>query len=167
MKAEEAVELIQRLEQCGIEVYVDGGWAVDALLGEQTRIHQDLDIALPCKHVPKLREMLEGRGYREVTRDDSWECNFVLVDAGSRVLDVHSYLLDDEGNNAGGVEYRAEHLTGKGFINGYAVRCISPEWLVKFHSGYELDENDFHDVRMLCERFGIAMPAEFGDSAPS
>jgi lincosamide nucleotidyltransferase A/C/D/E len=79
MKAEEAVELIQTLEQCGIEVYVDGGWAVDALLGEQTRLHQDLDIALPCKYVPKLRELLEGRGYREVTRDDSWSVTSSLL----------------------------------------------------------------------------------------
>jgi len=161
MKAEEAAELIQTLEEYGIEVYVDGGWAVDALLGQQTRIHQDLDIALPCEQVPRLRELLVGRGYREVPRDDTWECNFVMVDAEGRVLDVHSYVLDDEGNNAGGVEYRAEHLTGKGSIHGYAVRCISPEWLVKFHSGYELDENDYRDVRLLCERFGIVMPAEF------
>src|SRR5271165_2884831 len=101
MKAEEAAELIQALEECGIEVYVDGGWAVDALLGQQTRIHQDLDIALPCEHVPRLRELLGSRGYREVPRDDSWECNFVLVDAGGREVDVHSYILDDEGNNAG------------------------------------------------------------------
>jgi hypothetical protein len=33
--------------------------------------------------------------------------------------------------------------------------------LVRFHTGYELDEADFHDVRVLCERFGIAMPNEY------
>ncbi len=31
-----------------------------------------------------------------------------------------------------GVAYVSEHLTGKGSIDGYPVRCISPEWLVKF-----------------------------------
>ena len=36
-----------------------------------------------------------------------------------------------------------------------------PEWLVKFHTGYELDENDFHDVKALCERFCIALPDEY------
>ena len=46
-------------------------------------------------------------------------------------------------------------------INGYQVRCISPEWLVKFHTGYELDENDFHDVKALCERLCIALPDEY------
>ena len=41
------------------------------------------------------------------------------------------------------------------------VRCISPEWMVKFHSGYRLDENDYHDVKALCQRFGITLPIEY------
>jgi lincosamide nucleotidyltransferase A/C/D/E len=161
MKAEEAGELIDFLQQHGVEVYVDGGWAVDALLGQQTREHGDLDIALPQKHVPRLRELLSERGYGEQPRNDSWECNFVLADALGREVDVHSYTLDDAGNPVHGVAYRREQLTGKGSISGYPVLCISPEWLVKFHTGYELDENDFHDVRVLCERFGIALPGEY------
>jgi lincosamide nucleotidyltransferase A/C/D/E len=161
MKAEDAAELIELLEQHGLEVYVDGGWAVDALLGQPTRVHQDLDIALPHKHLSTLRDLLSTKGYQEQPRADSWECNFVLVDASGREVDVHLYTLDEAGNHIGGVEYRREHLTGKGLINGYPVRCISPEWLVKFHSGYLLDENDYHDVRSLCERFGIALPDEY------
>jgi lincosamide nucleotidyltransferase A/C/D/E len=162
MKAEDAAELIKFLEQHGIEVYVDGGWAVDALLGQQTRVHQDLDIALPHKYMPALRELLSMRGYREQSRADTWECNFVLADESGREVDVHSYTLDEAGNHIRGVGYRREHLTGRGSISGYPVRCISPEWLVRFHSGYELDENDYHDVQALCERFGITLPEEYG-----
>ena len=162
MKTEYAAELIKFLEQHGIEVYVDGGWAVDALLGQQTRVHQDLDIALPHEYVPRLRDLLSTRGYLEKSRADSWECNFVLADASAREVDVHSYTLDESGNHVQGVEYQREHLTGKGSISGNPVRCISPEWLVRFHSGYELDENDYHDVRVLCEHFGIALPDEYG-----
>jgi hypothetical protein len=33
MKAEDAVEVIRFLEENGVEVYLDGGWAVDALVG--------------------------------------------------------------------------------------------------------------------------------------
>ena len=106
-------------------------------------------------------ELLAARGYHDWPRDDTWECNFVLADARGRRIDVHSYTLDDDGNNVYGVPYISEHFTGKGFIGGYPVRCISPAWLVKFHTGYELDENDFRDVRALCERFGIPMPDEY------
>jgi lincosamide nucleotidyltransferase A/C/D/E len=161
MEAREAAELIEFLEQHGIEVCVDGGWAVDALLGQQTRPHADLDIALPHQHVPRLHELLGARGYREVPRDDSWECNFVVANPYGLEVDVHSYTLDGAGNHLHGVPYIREQLTGSGSINGYPVRCISPEWLVKFHSGYALDENDYRDVRALCERFGIPMPDEF------
>ena len=33
-------------DELGIEVWIDGGWGVDALLGECTRPHQDLDIII-------------------------------------------------------------------------------------------------------------------------
>jgi lincosamide nucleotidyltransferase A/C/D/E len=46
-------------------------------------------------------------------------------------------------------------------IAGHPVRCIDPAWLVKFHSGYDVDEQDYHDVRLLCERFGLPLPAQF------
>jgi lincosamide nucleotidyltransferase A/C/D/E len=161
MDAQEAAELVDFLERDGLEVYVDGGWAVDALLGQQTRIHTDLDIALPHRYVPRLRELLGSRGYRECPRDDTWECNFVLADAQGREVDVHSYILNEAGNHIHGVAYTREQLTGEGSINGHLVRCISPDWLVKFHTGYELDENDFHDVRALCERFRITLPGEY------
>ncbi len=161
MSAADAVELVQFLADHGISVHVDGGWAVDALLGEQTRPHGDLDIATQHKHVPLLRALMASRGYEEIARDDSWACNFVLADGEGRELDVHTYTLDAEGKCVFGLPYPAASLTGQGVIAGRLVDCISPEWLVKFHSGYELDEDDYRDVSALCERFGIALPAEY------
>jgi lincosamide nucleotidyltransferase A/C/D/E len=34
------------LDQEGVRAWLDGGWAVDALLGRQTRLHSDLDLAV-------------------------------------------------------------------------------------------------------------------------
>lgn len=53
MTAKDIVELIQLLTQNEIEVYVDGGWGIDALIVEHTRKHGDLDIALPHEYAPK------------------------------------------------------------------------------------------------------------------
>ena len=80
MLEKDAADLIAFLEENGLEVYVDGGWAVDAVLGEQTRPHDDLDIAMPHAQVSRLRAILSTRGFHEHHRDDSWECNFVLTD---------------------------------------------------------------------------------------
>ena len=161
IKAEKIIELLELFEAHGIDTVVDGGWGVDALLGEQTRPHDDLDIAIPHKDVPKLRKILGERGFVEIPRDDTRNCNFVLEDESGNQVDVHSYMFDEDGNNVFGVEYLPEHLTGKGVIKGYKVKCIPPEWAVKFHTGYELDENDFLDVRAICEKFKIALPREY------
>jgi lincosamide nucleotidyltransferase A/C/D/E len=161
MTAEDAAAMVRLLTDHGITVHVDGGWGVDALLGEQTRPHADLDIAVPHADVPKLRALLDARGFVEAPRDDSWECNFVLADASGHEVDVHSYTFDAAGNCVFGVPYPFDSLTGRGQIAGDAVDCISPEWLVQFHTGYPLDEDDYHDVAALCARFGLELPAEY------
>lgn len=161
MKAAKVIELLKLFAENDIDAVVDGGWGVDALLGEQTREHEDLDIAISHKDVPKLREILSEQGFSEIPRDDTWECNFVLNDALGNSVDVHSYVFDENGNNIFGVAYLPEHLTGKGAINGYQVKCVPPEWAVKFHTGYNLDENDYLDVKAVCERFSIPLPDEY------
>ena len=157
------MELVQLLNQNQIEVIIDGGWGVDALLGEQTRAHEDLDVAVEHKDVPQIRTLLGARGYRDVPRDETRECNFVLGDDRGRLIDIHSYTFDATGKIVFGVEYPYDSLQGTGTINGFPVRCITPEWMVKFHTGYPLDENDYHDVRLLCRRFGIPIPAEYAE----
>jgi lincosamide nucleotidyltransferase A/C/D/E len=51
------------------------------------------------------------------------------------------------------------HWGGSGVISEKQVRCISPGWTIKFHSGYEL--KDFKDVTALCEKFGVELPEEY------
>lgn len=134
---------------------------MDALLGIETREHTDLDIALQHKDVPELRRLLGERGFNEIQVPDTRDCNFVLQDKQGNRVDVHSYTFDDQGNNIFGVAYKPEHLTGSGSIAGHPVKCIPPDHMVAFHSGYRLDENDFRDVKALCERFGIPLPKEY------
>ena len=163
MTANDVIETVQLFNQHGIEIIIDGGWAVDALLDEQTRPHEDLDLAVFHQDVPKIRALFEERGYQEVVRDDSRECNFVLEDDQGHLIDFHSCTFDDEGNNVFGVKYPFDSLQGSGIIAGFPVRCIPPDWLVKFHSGYELDDNDYQDVKLLCEKFGLQIPEEFDE----
>ena len=163
MTASDVIEIVHLFDRNQIEFHIDGGWAVDALLGEQTRTHADLDIAIQHKDVAQIRALLEGRGYADVPRDDTRDCNFVLGDEQGRQIDIHSYTFDSEGNNVYGVAYPLDSLTGEGAIDGQPVKCISPEWLVKFHTGYKLDENDYQDVRALCQRFVIQKPAEYDE----
>jgi lincosamide nucleotidyltransferase A/C/D/E len=161
MEAGDVVELLKLLEREKIAVVVDGGWGVDALLGHQTRPHQDLDIAIEHKDVSELRRLLQRRGYKEVQQPHSSDFNFVLGNAQGQKVDVHSYELAADGKNVYGIPYPAACLTGTGSIEGYAVKCISSDWVVTFHSQYEPDENDFKDVHAICAKFRIPTPAKY------
>lgn len=162
----DVVDFYRVMTRSGVELWIDGGWGVDALLGEQTRGHKDLDIAIVQNNVAVLRELLYERGYRDVKLDEARPWNFVLGDQTGREIDVHVIVLDDQGNGIYGPPekgemYPAASLTGTGSISGQSVRCISPEWAIKFHSGYKLAEKDFRDVSALCNKFGIDLPADF------
>jgi lincosamide nucleotidyltransferase A/C/D/E len=162
--AGEVLQFVRQLEDLGIAVWLDGGWGVDALLGEQTRPHSDVDIVIQEKDLPQLRRLLESQGYGDVPRDDTCPSNFVLGDGKGHEVDVHAIVFDAEGNGRygpHGVMYPAASLAGTGVIDGRTVKCIAAEYAVRFHTGYRLREIDVRDVSALCERFGIAYPEEY------
>lgn len=166
MTSRDVIDLYESLEGLGVEIWIDGGWGVDALLGEQSRSHSDLDIAIKQRDLPKFRELMQERGYKDIKVEIAREWNFVLGDEHGREVDVHVIVLDAQGNGIYGPPekgemYPAASLTGTGLIDGRRVRCISPEWMVKFHSGYELKDKDFRDVLALCRKFGIDLPPEY------
>jgi lincosamide nucleotidyltransferase A/C/D/E len=166
MAARDVLNVYNTPEKVGVEIWVDGGWGVDALLGKETRPHKDLDIAIQQKDVPKFRELLQAHGYEEIKLEMARPHNFVLGDKCGHEIDVHVIVLDEQGNGIygppeNGEMYPAAALTGNGTINDRAVRCISPEWAIKFHSGYELKEKDYKDVAALCENFGIPLPDDY------
>src|SRR4029453_18580022 len=98
MTSADVCGLYGRLRALGVEVWIDGGWGVDALLERQTRSHDDLDIVIQQTDVPKLRRLLEAEGYRDVQRDETSPWNFVLGDDQGREVDVHAVVFDSTGN---------------------------------------------------------------------
>ena len=153
-------------ENLDITVWVDGGWGVDALLGEQTRPHSDLDIIVQEKDVAALRAALARAGFQDVETDDRTEWNFVLADDEGHRIDFHVVVLDKDGRGIygpvkRGVFYPASALQGTGSIAGRAVRCLTPEYQVQSHTGYTIDEDDIRDVMALHERFGVDPPQDY------
>lgn len=68
MDEEEVARVLQLAEIAGIPVVVDGGWAVDALLGWQTRDHSDLDLAINQQYLPRLLNILRRLDYQYLPR---------------------------------------------------------------------------------------------------
>ena len=163
MSGEAAVSLLRLFDSDGIDVWLDGGWAVDAALGEQTRTHKDLDIILQVSELGHLRKILGDRGFR--MRDGGTESNFVLVDDHGLEVDVHAMVFDEDGNgvyrmhNGDDWIFPAAGFTGRGTILGVNVRCLSPEVQVLCHAhGYVPAEKDLRDMELLEARFGVELP---------
>jgi Aminoglycoside-2''-adenylyltransferase len=97
MTSHDVLEFLALAQAHSIELWIDGGWSVDALLERQTRVHSDLDIALSHKDVPKLRALLEASGYKDVPRDDTRECNLCWAMIwGIRLIFIRLPLMTKE-----------------------------------------------------------------------
>lgn len=167
MSARDVVTLLERLDAHGVDACVGGGWGVDALLREKTREHSDLDVWAPAAHLEGLFVAFAEVGVDRIfpwPGDRPW--NFVLHDGVRLRVDLHLYeqLADGSlhyGSVVDGGPFPAEALAGHGSIAGVEVRCESAEWAVRWHTGYEARAVDRHDVPLLCQRFGIALPEGF------
>lgn len=161
MSAQDAFNLYTSLENLGIKIWIDGGWAVDALLGKVTREHTDLDIAIQRKDIFKLREYLESQGYKDLERAEEKKWDFVLRDEHEHEVDVHSFSFNNEGKIVEKDEYPDGSLDCSGVIGGETVRCVCAQHLVELHTGYKPKEKDRQDVLALCEKFNIKLPMEY------
>ena len=164
--ASDVVDVCDLMQTNDITMWIDGGWGVDALLGKQTRSHGDLDVVVQKQNVPKIRELLDARGFREKGEDYAQPWNYILVDDRGREIDLHIIELDADGNGRygrhhSGDSYTAHALSGYGTIGDHQVRCIAVEDMVRFHTGYDLKDKDLRDVSALCEAFGIELPDEY------
>lgn len=171
---EDVISIYQSLSANNIQVWLTGGWGIDALLQEQTRPHKDLDIIMLVDDVVRMRDLLSRAGYglKELWSENHWVVDphgteiptaFVLQDSEGREVDAHAMQLDDRGNGipawvGEGLVFKREDLAGKGMIAGVAVPCISPEMQALTHAGYELPDEHLRDLALLQERFGVEYP---------
>ncbi|MGD8792727.1 MAG: nucleotidyltransferase family protein [Anaerolineae bacterium] len=166
--AQDAIEIYRSLAAHGIPVWLTGGWGIDALLGEQTRPHKDLDLIMRVDDVAPMQDLLGRAGYalEELWSENRWTVDsegnkvptaFVLQDSAERQVDAHAMRFDEEGRGipawaAETIVFRREDLAGEGLIAGVAVRCISAEMQVVCHTGYDLPDVQVGDLALLRER---------------
>jgi lincosamide nucleotidyltransferase A/C/D/E len=171
MEASDVVELVDCLEGAGVDVWLDGGWGVDALLGEQTRAHDDLDLIAPLSDVETIQEALALRGY--ALAGGAAPMSFELTDAAGRQVDVHPVVFTDGGDGVYRMRtgedwiYPAAGFEGVGHVLGRRLRCLTPEVQLLCHGGYELDAQDVHDIEALRSRFGLEIGEEYLRDRPS
>jgi lincosamide nucleotidyltransferase A/C/D/E len=168
VKADDVLEVLERLDVAGVDWWIDGGWGVDALLGEETRPHDDLDLVVRREDLDRLIALLPE--FRRAA-DDWWPARLVLRDPSGRQVDLHPLTFDARGDGWQELpdgrrdRYAAAGLQGRGRVGTRRVRCITPDLQLRHHeySSGSPDDVDWDDVRVLCERFGLAVPEAYRD----
>jgi len=166
MVSEDVIAIVRLLERAHCPVWIDGGWGVDALLRRQTRPHADLDLALALADVPAAQDVLSSELGYGITRDEM-PTRLELRDSQDHCIDLHPLVFDEQGNGRQQLQdgrwglYPSSGLAGSGSIGGQNVRCLSPDLQLRFHVGYEPDDDDRHDMELLCRHFGLEPPSEY------
>ncbi len=175
VSAEDVISIYRSLSANNIQVWLTGGWGIDALLREQTRPHKDIDIIVLLDDIVPIRALLGRAGYclKELWSENSWVVDshgtetptaFVLQDSEGREVDAHAIRLDDQGDGTPawaddeGLVIKKDDLAGEGIIAGFAVRCLSPEMQMLCHTGYDLPSVQLRDLDLLHEKFGVEYP---------
>jgi lincosamide nucleotidyltransferase A/C/D/E len=164
MTATDVLQVTAALEGGRVDAWIAGGWAIDALVGEQTRSHRDLDLAVRSEHLERALEILSGLALAPAL--DLLPVRLVMAGDGGRSVDLHPVTFDRSGHGRqSGGDGRVFDYPPDGFatgtIEGVRVPCLSAEQLVRFHLGYEPLEHDRRDMAVLRDRLGIAVPPPY------
>jgi lincosamide nucleotidyltransferase A/C/D/E len=158
-------EVLACLESVGVRCWLDGGWGVDALVGAQTRVHDDLDLVLAADDVARASAALAGIGFHHAAEiEPGLPARFVLLDGGGRQVDIHRVVFDSERNgwqplgDGAWAQYPADGLAGTGQVGDRRVECVTASLQLRHHLGYPWDEQDRADMEVLGHRFGLALP---------
>ena len=138
MDLESVDEILELLRAAGIRVVVEGGWAVDALHGRQSRSHSDLDVAIAVSDFERCVATIEAEGFQQAV--DELPVRAAFVDASGRQIDLHPRDLDSAWY-AGVTVQRA--------ISGVKIECLTPTRQLQQHRTYDAREVDTRDIALL------------------
>jgi len=182
MRAEDIVALYLLLVERAVQLWVDGGWGIDALLNQQTRPHNDFDALVHFDDLVTMTEVLAAHDFKlkEIWSENRWVSHsvqvqligreqvankevataFVLRDGNGHELDIHVLNFDDRGYGIPAWDsnfiFPPDAFEGRGVIAGTPVRCLSAQMQMATHTGYALQDKDLHDLQLLHKRFGVA-----------
>ena len=84
-------QILQFAIDAEIKVFLDGGWGVDALLGYQSRAHNDIDIFVEKNDYQNFIEIMKANGFYEIKMEYTTLNHTVWEDLKNRIIDLHCF----------------------------------------------------------------------------
>lgn len=153
MTAESAAFVLDLLDRADVDTWVAGGWGVDALVGQASRPHGDLDLLIADDRGARARRSLAAAGF--VCRLDQLPTRFEMAHRRHGVVDLHPISLDAAGNARLELPDGASWVYGHGALDALGTigtrpcRCLSAEEQLRLHDGYEHRDVDRADIALL------------------
>ena len=160
--ADQVLLVLDTLRREGRRAWLDGGWGVDALLGEVTRPHDDVDLVVELDALPGVLDSLTTLGF-SVTENLA-PVRVVLHSSDGLQVDLHPVSFAEDGTawqrgaspDGSDCPYPAEGF-GEGRILDRVVPCLTPELQLEHHDGYAPRDQDRMDMTRLASRFGLSL----------
>lgn len=161
MTGAQVVDIAEGLRMAGVRFWIFGGWGIDALVGEQTRPHHDLDLLVDAEDLPALDRWLQSNGFRRAFEWDEseslevaasvWDTAFVCRHPDGRELDVHALQWDrDRFQLVTRDPWRLpDEPVSSGRIEGTVVPCVTVAAQLAMHRGYDLPEKHHADLQRI------------------
>lgn len=153
MTATEVLRVFDVLDAADVRVWVAGGWGIDALVGRQTREHDDLDLAVDTARegFERALQALAWLGYARGV--DDLPVRLVVDAADARSADLHPIRFQADGSALQSGHdrdylYPADCFT-LGRIGDREMPCLSAVIQREFHTGYAPRPVDLHDLALL------------------
>ncbi|MGW7067044.1 nucleotidyltransferase domain-containing protein [Streptomyces sp. NPDC054855] len=159
MTADDVLTVLAHLQRAQLDIWVGGGWGIDALIGEQTRNHRDLDLMHRHDQEPAVLGALAAAGFAESL--DHRPIRYVVTDTTGRDIDLHPLVFTADGaaTQASPQPQRPFLYPPTCFVTGTIhqtpVPCLSATQQVYFHQGYPPSDRDRHDMKQLRHAFNI------------
>ena len=182
VRAADVLEIVDALGSAGVRIWVAGGWGVDALLGEQTRKHPDLDLVLDLSDEGPAEAILRRLGFERLELEHHYvprglmPHRVAMQDVNWRTVELHwvdmrtwphywfARLEAEKPEAVIGVDLSEPFARGQ--IAGRSVPCLSASLQLVSREVYELGASDLHDAALLSTRFKLPRPHYLDDSSP-
>lgn len=179
---DDVLRIVAALEGAGVACWLAGGWGIDALLGRQTRRHDDLDLVIGGfdHELPVACDALESLGLRVVSIERSPLACFLdhcsLAGGTGHRVDLLSVdwtvvypVLDAAFSAAGGGVNRESSADAfvTGTVAGRELPCLSPTMQLIVHAvtGWGRSVGR-HDLRLFAARYPRELAAVTSPSVP-
>ncbi|WP_052699181.1 nucleotidyltransferase domain-containing protein [Hyphomicrobium sp. 99] len=174
---QDVTKIFRALEDGGVPVWLDGGWAIDALLRKESREHSDVDLIVPIDSLGPAEAILGTLGFQMDNRQTNMPTRAVFRDSAGLEVDIHPVTFNPDGSSIHIDEDKSDRkyvyvsssagLTGVGVIDGRVVRCTTAaeqirQKVERRYSPWAPDRiradgvsADLRDIISLLEVFGV------------